>query len=211
MPSLVLTVFISWSPLSWSLWTEGFVAGSDVTMSRLSSSRAFWACPEARALYQPTDTDGGCDTRASVQREHHDRRRPRAAEKARHDARGRRHVLLAAKLVSQHAAADRPAGIEAVERLAVAGVEHEEVVVEIAGEEHATGRRGDRRDERRRPLLFPAHLASRTIDGRQPTSRLILRIRHHVAAVIVRVWRELGLVRRSGERSAPVDGRHIEG
>src|SRR2546430_1064996 len=77
------------------------------------------------------------------QREHDDRRRTAASEESGYDAGSRGHVLLACDLVADDAATDRAAGVESIERLAVARVDGEEVAIEIAGEEHAARGGGD--------------------------------------------------------------------
>src|SRR5262245_3556206 len=67
----------------------------------------------------------------SWQGEDDHRRRAGATEESRDDARRGRNILFAAKLVADDAAADRAPGVEAIERLAVADVNDQEVVVEI--------------------------------------------------------------------------------
>src|SRR4030095_2068501 len=102
--------------------------------------------------------------RESVEREHDERRRTRAPEETGDDTRGRRHVLLAADLVRHDTSANASAGVEFVQRVPVARVDDEKVVVESAGEEDAAGCCRDRGDEWRRPVLLPAHLAGRAVD-----------------------------------------------
>src|SRR5207244_7129265 len=101
------------------------------------------------------------------------------------------HILLACDLVTDNSASDRTSGVEAVERLPVAGIDREEVVVEIAREQHAARRNSDAGNQRRWPLLAPAHRARRRVDRLQPALRLIARIRRDGAAIIVRVLGEL--------------------
>src|SRR5215469_9592319 len=102
--------------------------------------------------------------RESMQREDDDRRRAASAEKSGYYARTRRPVLLAFDLVPHAASADASAGVELVQRVAVARVEHQKVVVEIAGEENAAGGRRHCGNQRRRPLLLPTHLAGSAVD-----------------------------------------------
>src|SRR5882672_12194508 len=65
-------------------------------------------------------------------------RGPGAAKESRDDTGGGRHILLVAELVADHAATDRAPGVEAIKRLAVAHVDDQKVVVQVAGEQHAS-------------------------------------------------------------------------
>ena len=118
-----------------------------------------------------------------------------------------RDVLLAFHLVGDDAARDRTAGVEAVERLAVARVEREKVAVQIAGEQDVAGGRRQRRVHRRRRLDAPCHLAALRIDSVDPAVPFVDRI---VGAPAVRqsgVWNRGDplRVRSQLEHRAPVD------
>jgi len=143
---------------------------------------------------------------AAWQSEDDHRRGAGTAEEAGHDAGRRRDILLGADLVADDAATDRAAGIEAVERLTVTGIDDQEIVVEIAGEQHIARRDRDAGDERRRPLLAPTHLSGPGINRLQPALRLVARVGVDRAAVIVRVQREFRRLVQLLERAAPVDG-----
>src|SRR5258706_11492005 len=77
------------------------------------------------------------------QGKNHDRRRAASAKEPGDDAGRGGDVLLAFDLVADDAAADRAAGVESVECLAIARVNREKVIIEIAGEQHAARGHGD--------------------------------------------------------------------
>src|SRR5262245_31494366 len=83
----------------------------------------------------------------SWERENDHRRRAGAAEESRDDAGRGRNILFAPELVADHAAPDRAPGVEAIKRLAVAQVDHQEVVIKISGEQHAARCNGDARHQ----------------------------------------------------------------
>ena len=116
--------------------------------------------------------------------------------------------MLAIERIGDHAAADAAAGVEAVEHVSGLGVEREEVVVEIAGEQDAAGGRGDAGDERRRRGILPALLAGRGVERGQPAFRLFARVLGDGAAVIVHALHDRRILGRLAEDAAPIDGGH---
>jgi hypothetical protein len=119
-----------------------------------------WGIPSSKCVTLRVDRlqmAGGTGLAASVgerqaeplgQGKDDDRRRAAPAEEP-GDHTGRRgDVLLASDLIADDAAADGAAGVETVDRLAVAGIDRKEVVVEITGEAHPARRGGHARDQR---------------------------------------------------------------
>src|SRR5262245_39335553 len=141
----------------------------------------------------------------SRERENDHCRRAGAAEEPRYDAGGGRNILLTAELVADHAATDRAASVEAVKYLAVAHVDDKEVVIQVAGEQHAARCHGDAGHERSWPLVAPMHLAGDSVDRLQPALGLIARVRINRAAVVVSVQCEFGWLVGLLESAAPVD------
>jgi len=110
------------------------------------------------------------------QGENHDRRQARSAKEGRHGPRRRCDILLSIQRVTDHAAADAAAGVEAIEDVARIGIEGEEVVIEIAGEQDAAGGCRDAGDERRGRGIFPALLAGRCVERGEPALRFLARV-----------------------------------
>src|SRR5260221_7930364 len=115
----------------------------------------------------------------------------RAPEEAGDDTGRCRDILLSVERVGDHTAANRAAGVEPVERLSLARVDREKVVIEVSCEEHAARGCRDAGDQRCRPLPTPAKSPARRIDGVEPALRLIARIGWDRATVVMRVLREL--------------------
>ena len=145
---------------------------------------------------------------AAIDGEDDHRRQSRSAKERRHGSGRRSDILLAVERVADHAAADAAAGVEAVEHVSGLGIQSEEVVVEVAGEENAARGRGDAGDERRGRGVFPALLAGRGVERGQPAFRLFARIGGDRAAVIVHALHDRRVLRRLAENAAPIDRRN---
>ena len=145
---------------------------------------------------------------AGIDGEDDHRRQPRSAKECRYGSGRRSGILLSVECVGDHAAADAAAGVEAVEHVSGLGLQGEEVIVEVAGEEYPAGGRGDAGDERRGRGVFPALLAGRGIERGQPAFRLFARIGGYRAAVIVHALHDRRVLGRLAENAAPIDRRH---